>query len=62
MRTNRANSDQLVNARSKKWADFFATLEPFDLGEVLKNARSNDVPRPVDVSWLTSDSQTSTEE
>lgn len=42
-----------INTRRGKWAEFFATLEPFDLSEVLKDARANELTRPVDTSWLT---------
>ena len=41
-----------INTRRGKWAVFFATLEPFDLSDALKDVRSNDTPRPVDTSWL----------
>ena len=52
MHANEASANVLINARRGKWAEFFATLEPFDLSEVLKDSRSNDTQRPVDDSWL----------
>ncbi len=45
MRANEASANVLVTARRGDWAGFFATLEPFDLSEVLTNVGSNDVSR-----------------
>ena len=53
MQSNELNADTPINSRRGDWAGFFATLEPFDLSEVLKDVRSNDEPRPIDTSWLT---------
>ena len=55
MPLNEPNADVLVNDRRGKWPEFFATLEPFDLSEALKNSRANDTQRPVDDSWLISE-------
>ena len=54
MHANEPSANVLINDRRGKWAEFFATLEPFDLSEVLKDVRADDTQRLIDDSWLKS--------
>ena len=51
MHANEASADVFINDWRGKWAEFFATFEPFDLSDELADVRSNDAPRPVTIIW-----------